>query len=275
MKLSFRRSSSNVCNCEAIFLEPIIVPDDSSTDRRWTRERCHKITRRRKVLLKILSTVIACFINQSFVRSFAIIIMSHELIYFNGKGRAEAIRILLHAAGVEFKDTRLGFPDFQALKPTTPLGSLPILKINDQSHVQSTALGRYAAKLAGLYPTDDPLAALVVDEACETCNELVAKLPFGASPNLEAKRKEFQATVMPVYAAFLESLIQQNGGTYVKGQTMTLADVMIYVTVAGMESGNFDFLDAQFFKAYPGITATAQAVAANDKVKAYYASKEN
>ena len=218
-----------------------------------------------------------CLLHQSIIHLLAIIIiiMSHELIYFNGKGRAEAIRILLHAAGVEFKDTRLGFADFQALKPTTPLGCLPILKINNQSHVQSTALGRYAAKLAGLYPTDDPLAALVVDEACETCNELVAKMPFGASPDLEAKRKDFQATVMPVYAAFLESLIQQNGGTYVKGQTMTVADVMIYVTVAGMESGNLDFLDAQFFKAYPGITATAQAVAANDKVKAYYASKEN
>jgi hypothetical protein len=61
----------------------------------------------------------------------------HEIIYFNAAGRAEVTRILLHAAGIEFKDTRIAYPDWQKLKPTTPLGSLPLLKIDDKTYVQS------------------------------------------------------------------------------------------------------------------------------------------
>jgi glutathione S-transferase len=76
-----------------------------------------------------------------------------ELIYFDGAGRAEVTRILLHAANVNFTDTRIG-KEWPALKPTTPLGSLPILIIDGISYVQSGAQMRYAARLAGFSPSD-------------------------------------------------------------------------------------------------------------------------
>jgi glutathione S-transferase len=61
----------------------------------------------------------------------------YEVIYFDAAGRAEVIRILLYAAGVAFKDTRLKGPEWKQFKPTTPLGSVPVLKIDDETFCQS------------------------------------------------------------------------------------------------------------------------------------------
>ena len=42
---------------------------------------------------------------------------SYKLTYFDfDGGRGEAIRIALHAAGLEFEDERLAFPDFSAAR---------------------------------------------------------------------------------------------------------------------------------------------------------------
>lgn len=99
-----------------------------------------------------------------------------EVIYFDGAGRAEAVRILLHAAGLKFTDTRIKGADWPELKKTTPLGFLPILKVDGKSYCQSVALARYAAKKAGWYPKDD-LEALVVDEVFDNLNDLMAQVP--------------------------------------------------------------------------------------------------
>ena len=100
----------------------------------------------------------------------------HELLYFDGAGRAETIRIALHAGGVDFTDTRFAGKDWPTIKPTTPLGSVPVLKVDGVMHCQSVALARYAGKLGGFYP-EDPVQALIVDEAIESLNELMAVAP--------------------------------------------------------------------------------------------------
>ena len=102
--------------------------------------------------------------------------VKHEVIYFDSPGRAEATRTLLHIAGVEFTDTRFAGKDWPTIKPTTPLGSVPLLKIDDFTHCQSISMARYAAKLAGWYP-EDPVEALKSDEVADTLNELMSKAP--------------------------------------------------------------------------------------------------
>lgn len=101
---------------------------------------------------------------------------SHEVVYFDFTGRAEPIRILFHIAGVDFEDTRFKGADWPTIKPTTPLGQVPVVKIDGNQYCQSIALARYAAKLAGWYPSD-PLDALKSDEAAESLNELMSKAP--------------------------------------------------------------------------------------------------
>jgi glutathione S-transferase len=196
---------------------------------------------------------------------------SHEVIYFNGAGRAEGIRVCLHIAKADWKDTRI--TDWPSVKPTTPLGSVPVLKIDGVDHCQSTALLRYAGKLAGWYPSD-PLEGLIVDEALDSLNELMGKAPHSSDPEeLKKGREEFEATTMTKFAIFLEGMIQRNGGSgFVP--TPSIADMAMMSTVGAIESGNWDHINATFFESYPGIMATAKATKENQQVVDYYKSKE-
>ena len=52
-----------------------------------------------------------------------------RLTYFDLRGRAEAIRVLLHATQTEFEDRRVVEADeWGALKPELPFGGLPIFE---------------------------------------------------------------------------------------------------------------------------------------------------
>ena len=205
----------------------------------------------------------------------------HEVVYFDGAGRAEAIRICLHVAkGVDgWKDTRIEGKDWPTLKPTTPLGSLPILKVDGTDHCQSIALARYAAKLAGWYPADDPLQGLIVDEVMDTANELMSLAPKSKDETELLKlRNEFQTTTMTKYANFIEKRIQGNGDGKCVSTSCgpTVADVVVMILVQSIQSGNWTGIDKDFFndKSYPGIMATVQTIQTNEQVVAYYNSKK-
>ena len=201
---------------------------------------------------------------------------SHSLLYFQGAGRAEAIRILLSAAGVPFDDVRLAYAEWKDVKPTTPLGAVPVLTIDGVPHVQSVALARYAARLApGWYPTDeDPFTALVVDEVMETLGELSSSAPRSGDPQEFYKlRQAFQSGPLTTAAKFLEGRIAANGGVGFTAGHATVADLQMHFMVQTIRSGMFDHIEMTFFEAYPGIMATSAMIAEHPDVVAYYANK--
>lgn len=53
-------------------------------------------------------------------------VMLRKLTYFNVRGRAESIRLLLEEAGVEYTDNRVQVEQWPALKETLPMGQLPV-----------------------------------------------------------------------------------------------------------------------------------------------------
>ena len=69
-----------------------------------------------------------------------------KLNYFNLRARGELIRMIFAAAGQEFTDNRIEFPDWPALKPNTPFGQLPYLEITEGGKTtaicQSMAIGK-------------------------------------------------------------------------------------------------------------------------------------
>jgi len=94
-----------------------------------------------------------------------------KLLYFDFEGRAEPVRIALHIAGVDFEDARVKFPDWAAVKPTTPYGAIPTLEVDGKVYAQSNAILRYAGTLAGIHPKD-PLKALKADELMDFIEDL-------------------------------------------------------------------------------------------------------
>ena len=173
----------------------------------------------------------------------------HEFIYFGAKGRGEAIRVMLHAAGVEWKDNRFEVSEWAEIKPTTPLGAVPILKIDGNTYCQSLAMLRYAGKLAGFYP-EDPLEALKVDQALDTVGEMMTNVPRSRDEEEFKKlRKEYQEGGMKKFMTFLESTIEGTGFA----STPSIADVALSLFVHDVQDGQWTHIDTDFFEQYPKI----------------------
>src|SRR5262245_8932666 len=94
-----------------------------------------------------------------------------RLRYFPFPGRAAAIRDALRIGGIAFDDAHVPPDRFRQLKAEgeLPFGSLPVLDVETArgrvSAAQSNAILRFVGRRTGLYPTDDDLRALKVDEA--------------------------------------------------------------------------------------------------------------
>lgn len=70
-----------------------------------------------------------------------------RLIYFDMRGRAEAIRILLHATRTAFEEQRIvGSEEWAALKPTLPFGALPVYELGPMRLCQSHAILRHLGR---------------------------------------------------------------------------------------------------------------------------------
>lgn len=207
-----------------------------------------------------------------------------EVVYFDGPGRADTIRILLHALkGEDWTDTRFDYADWSAVKAKCPLGAVPTLKIEGKDGTvfcQSVALQRYLATQLCLYPKDNPFQALIVDEVMDSINECMEKFPYmGTEEEKETKRPVYQKNEMTMYFGLIETRIQAYGGGGNGTHTTTVcgvpsvADIYLMATVQFFSSGFMDYLDVDFFsRSFPGVTACVEAAAASAIVKNYHAT---
>ncbi|CAH8293090.1 unnamed protein product, partial [Schistosoma turkestanicum] len=72
------------------------------------------------------------------------------ITYFNGRGRAESIRMTLVVAELDYEDERISFRDWPNIKPTIPGGRLPVVTITENDGQvkcmqESLAVARYLA----------------------------------------------------------------------------------------------------------------------------------
>eukprot|EP00199_Chlamydomonas_sp_CCMP681_P004580 CAMPEP_0119106488 /NCGR_PEP_ID=MMETSP1180-20130426/4488_1 /TAXON_ID=3052 ORGANISM="Chlamydomonas cf sp, Strain CCMP681" /NCGR_SAMPLE_ID=MMETSP1180 /ASSEMBLY_ACC=CAM_ASM_000741 /LENGTH=143 /DNA_ID=CAMNT_0007091837 /DNA_START=88 /DNA_END=516 /DNA_ORIENTATION=- len=140
---------------------------------------------------------------------------SLELIYWAFPGRAETTRVLLTLGGVPFKDTHVAYlgPEWEALKPKTPYGQVPVLEVDGVTYAQSSAIERYAASLAGVYPTS-PLEQLKVDQlvafAGEFWEPLVPTLSIADAAEKAKAQDSVAAKLQPKFEK-LTSIIKAAG----------------------------------------------------------------
>merc|ERR1712098_114757 len=210
-----------------------------------------------------------------------------ELIYFDlrGWGRGEVPRLMLHYAGKEFLDTRI--PTWQdpqhwlALKPTTPWGTLPILKYGDLKLGQSLTIMRFLAKelnLAGKNLNEsaqcDELGDVLQDLINSwvplyfgKVNEVLHQLKEGKPPNFsrdeEGLKRHYETTVPPVLEK-IEKILVSRGGEFLVGGSLSWADIFLFSYCEGLLMASPQTLDK-----VPGISGLIKRVGQLPGIKKY------
>ena len=198
-----------------------------------------------------------------------------KITYFDMHGgRAEPVRLALAIGGVDFEDHRFAYPEFAAVRKTTPFGQVPTLEVDGVQITQCDSMLRYAGKLAGLYP-EDAYQALLCDEVMYVVEEAGVKMgPTYRMTGEEQKaaRLALVNSSIPVYLAWLEKKLQANGGNYFADNRLTVADLKVFIDVRTLNSGRLDHIPTDLVeKVAPALNAHAKRIAEHPAVVAYYA----
>ncbi|CAF1344337.1 unnamed protein product [Rotaria sp. Silwood1] len=74
-----------------------------------------------------------------------------KLYYFDTRGRAEFIRLILAAANRSYDDVRIDYSQWFDYKPKILIGQIPMLELADKTQLtQSLSIARYLAREMGL-----------------------------------------------------------------------------------------------------------------------------
>ena len=140
-----------------------------------------------------------------------------------------ALRKAAAEGGAPFTDARLGFPEWAAVKATgyAPLGQLPVLEAEGHMFTQSVPMSAYAAKKAGLYPTE-PLAQLGADEIVAVIDELWNKIA-ATSKDAPATRLAYAEETAPVALKYVAKRLAESSTPFFQGAaTPQWADLWVY-----------------------------------------------
>ena len=152
-----------------------------------------------------------------------------------------------------------------------PFGSLPVLDVETASgtvtSAQSNAILRYVGRQAGLYPVDDPVRALKVDEAMDLAEDLyhvigpsIGEADAGRRMTM---RKVLAEETLPRWGGFLERLLVANGRTgFVAGDALTVADLKLHWIIDKLTNGSLDGVPTSVLDGFPALTAWRANVAA-------------
>ncbi|MGK7938564.1 MAG: glutathione S-transferase family protein [Crocosphaera sp.] len=170
-----------------------------------------------------------------------------SLFYFNdGKGRAELIRLIFVYGEIPFKDQRIPFTEYLAMldEGKLPFEQVPILMVGDTIISQSCAIARYAAKMAGLYPSNDIEAALsdmvvdgwrdLLDLFYDCYVERVTKegrfvMTMRSEEEKVEKLNQFFQIIFPTHLNTFEQMISNNkNSSFLITDSITWADLAIF-----------------------------------------------
>ena len=179
-----------------------------------------------------------------------------KLEYFPIDGVAEPIRVALSIAGIPFDDVRIPFNQWPAKKPTTKHGQIPEMTLPDGTVVtDSMAMLRLVGESDAddkLYPLSDVTKRLQIEQALGLVGDLTRAwrpaIYLGMRPEkfghpadwdgeekdkvLKSVRETFLKNDLPMYMGFFEDLIKENGGQFLIGADLTIADLSAYTQVS-------------------------------------------
>lgn len=133
--------------------------------------------------------------------------------------------------------------------------------------VESGAIARYAARRAGLYPTD-PEQALIVDEVVELCVSIGSKVPYpkGVEPEEQKRqREEYAEGLLKKFFNLLALRLKDIPGPFYLGNEFSLADLAVYGSIKMLRSGFIDHIPTDYDAAWPEFQEMFNALEANER----------
>jgi glutathione S-transferase len=202
--------------------------------------------------------------------------MGYKIIYFQGRGRAEVMRLIFAVAGVDYTDERVDFgAGLAAVKPLAPFGQLPLLEVDGKMLCQSNACARYLArqfKLAGKTDLEQAQADMIVD-CLEDALKPIFAFTFETKDETKKaeQKKKFLEEQLPQHLTYLDNLLKKNhgGDKFFVGTELTWADLALinYLSWIDIAEGS-----ARLAK-YPKVKALRERVEALPKVAAWIAKR--
>ncbi len=200
-------------------------------------------------------------------------IVSLHLRYFPFPGRAGPIRDALHIGRIPFEDEHVPPDQFRPRRAAGefPFGGLPVLDVETSDgkvcSAQSNAILRFAGRLSGLYPVENPVQALKVDEALDMGEDINCLIGPSIHEQDETKklamRKVLAEETLPFWGKCFERLLVANGNTgFIVGSRLTIADLKLYWIIDWLSSGMLDGIPTTLFDQFTPVTAWRKNISA-------------
>jgi glutathione S-transferase len=171
-----------------------------------------------------------------------------QLTYFDIRGRAEPIRLILEDNEVTFEDNQITLAEWPELRSTTPFRRMPVYREGDLVIAESFAIMRYLGRRYGLLGEDEA-ASVRCDVAVEAWRDYGNRVGnvFGALSTSESARERFIATEQPALLNDLQAFYLEKATTepYWAGNSLSIADFTAFHLIEGM-TNQFPELLAQF-----------------------------
>lgn len=192
----------------------------------------------------------------------------------NHQARGEMARLALIIGKIPFEDDRITFDKWPALKPNTPLGSVPVAQIDGKEYVQTMALTRYFGKVGGLYPTCAK-KALMIDQVVETVMDMQNSLFYYKGTEKNEDMKNAREIIIKVdgsrYWGGCEKMLETiSSGPFVLGDVVSIADICITGIYLFLKCEYLDFVCPKALDGYPRMHKVFRSVMAIPEVAEWY-----
>jgi glutathione S-transferase len=151
------------------------------------------------------------------------------LTYFDSRGRAEQIRLLLAECGAQYTDKRVTSKQWKetSMSNSTPLGVLPILEHSGRVVGESIAIMVYLAKIYERWPMkpETEAIAVMILTATDDLRHVASDVKFASDEQRGAKTDKL-VTYLRSRLPHFEKLLEQDG--FFTSGRLTAADISFW-----------------------------------------------
>ncbi|CAG9837859.1 unnamed protein product [Diabrotica balteata] len=189
---------------------------------------------------------------------------TYKVRYFDIAGRGEPIRMILSYGQIPFIDERISNEDWSKIKPTTPLGQVPVLEIDGKQIPHCIPICRYLASIVNLAGSD-ATENLAIDVAVETLVDL-GNLAYEVKRETDAAKKQEKENkfkqALSLFLGKLDEYAQKHGG-YIALPRLSWADIVFTCSYEALMNKT----GVDTFNPYPSLQKVKNNVLAQPGIK--------